>query len=205
MCCILYNRGMKTFVKSKKTSTQIKNTFMELLKDRPIEKITVREICNLLHINRSTFYRHYEDIYFLYREIVNDLVNPLKKVYKEIEDSDITSVEAMKRILVFIKENKEIYSILMIYQRDIALWENINTLSIDLFLNKIYQKYENSMYCDQNELKQSVQFVTSGFYALYKSWLNNNCGESIDVLARRLSDLSDTCIEQVINKTTTTI
>ena len=38
---------------------------MELRSKKPLEKISVRELCTLACINKSTFYSHYEDIYQL--------------------------------------------------------------------------------------------------------------------------------------------
>ena len=48
-----------------KTEKAIKNAFMELRSKKPLEKISVRELCALACINKSTFYTHYEDIYQL--------------------------------------------------------------------------------------------------------------------------------------------
>ena len=48
-----------------KTEKAIKNAFMELRSKKPLEKISVRELCALACINKSTFYSHYEDIYQL--------------------------------------------------------------------------------------------------------------------------------------------
>lgn len=48
-----------------KTETAIKNAFMALRAQKPIEKITMKELCRLAQINKSTFYTHYDDIYAL--------------------------------------------------------------------------------------------------------------------------------------------
>lgn len=48
-----------------KTKRLIKNAFMELRSKKALEKITVKELCELAYINKSTFYSHYEDIYAL--------------------------------------------------------------------------------------------------------------------------------------------
>ena len=48
-----------------KTERAIKNAFIELRSKKPLEKITVKELCELAMINKSTFYSHYEDIYAL--------------------------------------------------------------------------------------------------------------------------------------------
>ena len=39
-----------------KTEKAIKNAFMELRSKKPLEKISVRELCALACINKSTFY-----------------------------------------------------------------------------------------------------------------------------------------------------
>ena len=48
-----------------KTKKAIRNAFIELRTKKPLEKITVKELCALACINKSTFYSHYEDIYAL--------------------------------------------------------------------------------------------------------------------------------------------
>ena len=42
------------------TKTVLKQSLLELMKDRPIGKITVTEICRLADVNRNTFYAHYK-------------------------------------------------------------------------------------------------------------------------------------------------
>ena len=48
-----------------KTRNNIHQVFFKLLKEKPISRITVSEICQQCQINRSTFYKHYADPYDL--------------------------------------------------------------------------------------------------------------------------------------------
>ena len=48
-----------------KTEKAIRNAFLELRAKRPLEKISVKELCQLACINKSTFYAHYRDVYDL--------------------------------------------------------------------------------------------------------------------------------------------
>lgn len=48
-----------------KTKRAIKEAFIELRKTKPLEKISVKELCELAYINKSTFYSHYENVYEL--------------------------------------------------------------------------------------------------------------------------------------------
>lgn len=52
-------------IRVQKTEAAIKRAFMELRAQRPLEKVSVKELCRLAQINKSTFYSHYEDIYAL--------------------------------------------------------------------------------------------------------------------------------------------
>ena len=57
-----------------KTDKGIKNAFIELRSKKPLEKITVRELCEIARINKSTFYSHYKDIYDLSDTLEGEVV-----------------------------------------------------------------------------------------------------------------------------------
>lgn len=62
-----------------KTKKHIINAFIELRSKKALEKITVRELCELAQINKSTFYAHYQDIFDLSDSIESDLVSNIVK------------------------------------------------------------------------------------------------------------------------------
>ena len=41
------------------TKILIRHAFLQLLKEKPLQSITVRELCQNAGINRGTFYTHY--------------------------------------------------------------------------------------------------------------------------------------------------
>ena len=51
--------------------------FAQLLEERPINKITVKDIVNRCDINRNTFYYHFPDIPSLLLEMMEEKVNAL--------------------------------------------------------------------------------------------------------------------------------
>ncbi|OAB47418.1 TetR/AcrR family transcriptional regulator [Paenibacillus antarcticus] len=57
-----------------KTKIIIMNAFKQLIETKRIEKITIKELTDLSMINKTTFYRHFEDIYALVDHIENELV-----------------------------------------------------------------------------------------------------------------------------------
>lgn len=57
-----------------RTRKSIINAFIELRGQKPIEKITVKELADLAFINKATFYSHYKDIYDLSEQLEDESI-----------------------------------------------------------------------------------------------------------------------------------
>ena len=56
---------MKTDARVKYTKMVLKKALLELMQHKPVNKITVKEICERAELNRATFYAHYSDCFDL--------------------------------------------------------------------------------------------------------------------------------------------
>lgn len=52
-----------------KTKKAIRDAFLQLREKQPLEKIRVTELCKIALINKTTFYKYYQDIYALSEEL----------------------------------------------------------------------------------------------------------------------------------------
>ncbi len=59
------------------TKKMLRNAFTALLLEKPIQNISVRELCQRAGVNRGTFYIHYRDIFHLMESIENEIVAAL--------------------------------------------------------------------------------------------------------------------------------
>ena len=59
------------------TKQAIKNSFLKLLDERPLTRISVRDIAQDCGINRNSFYYHYHDIPEVMEEIFRDRTDAL--------------------------------------------------------------------------------------------------------------------------------
>ncbi len=57
-----------------KTRNNIREAFFELRSQNALEDIKVTKLCRLALINKTTFYKHYQDIYALSEEIENETI-----------------------------------------------------------------------------------------------------------------------------------
>ena len=60
-----------------KTEKGIRNAFIELRSRKPLEKITIKELCEHAYINKSTCYSHYKDIYDLSERMEEEVVSSI--------------------------------------------------------------------------------------------------------------------------------
>lgn len=61
-------------LREKKTKRSIKNAFLQLRAQKPLERITIKELSELAEISKATFYLHYKDIYDLSSQLQNEVI-----------------------------------------------------------------------------------------------------------------------------------
>ena len=64
----------------RKTREVLKKSLISLMKEKNINSITVKELCEKADINRGTFYLHYVDVV----NILNELEEELFKEFQEV-------------------------------------------------------------------------------------------------------------------------
>lgn len=65
------------------TRKAIMQTFLHILKNKPLDRITVKDICEQCEINRNTFYYYFKDIYDVLEAIFEDEVRLVMDEAKE--------------------------------------------------------------------------------------------------------------------------
>ncbi len=80
-----------------KTKKAIRNAFIELRAKKPLEKITVKELCALACIHKSTFYSHYEDIYALSDAMEQETVSSIISSIDHLKDYTVDRSDEFSR------------------------------------------------------------------------------------------------------------
>ena len=57
----------------RRTKKLLREGLAQLMQEKSVKKISVRELSDLVEINRGTFYLHYKDIFDLVKEIEDEL------------------------------------------------------------------------------------------------------------------------------------
>ncbi|MDM8301810.1 TetR/AcrR family transcriptional regulator [Collinsella tanakaei] len=63
---------------TEQTRANLTQAFWELCLERPIEKITVREIAERAGYNRATFYLYFRDVYDLFEQLEDEILSQVR-------------------------------------------------------------------------------------------------------------------------------
>ena len=128
-----------------KTEKAIKEAFMKLRVKKPLEKISVKELCESADINKSTFYSHYEDIYALSDALEHEMVLSIISSIPRDRDYTFTNPELFTRevTLAFVNYMPQI-RIIFSGKNQSHLASHLETITKKLIYAK-YPEYENDI------------------------------------------------------------
>lgn len=178
------------------TKKAISYSLKELLLDKPLNKITINDICKKSSINRQTFYYHFEDI--------RDLVE-----YTTIEDAN----DALKNKDTYETRQEGFLSIFLLMKKDKIFINNIyHSISLDILQSYLYKLVYPIIYkvVDEKSSNKKVneedkKFITNfymySFVSLVLEWIKNDMKEDPNVIIKKVSSLLtgtiDNCIDNL--------
>lgn len=167
----------------KYTKMMLKQSLVKLLQEKPISKITIKEICEEADINRSTFYAHYTDQYDLLRRVVDETLKDINTYldsynFKEYEPE---SFQIMNRIFEYIVENAELCKVLLGENGDISLQKEI----MMIVQRQGIKEWQGSKALDDETLEYLFLFGVNGSIGIVHKWLQGGLKQS----AREMADL----------------
>ncbi len=173
-----------------KTRTAVKNAFLELRAEKPVEKITVKELSAVANINKATFYLHYKDIYdlseTLERELICECLNSVPNTY-DIFENVSAFVRSLSESVI---ANEELIKILFSGSRSNSFAE--------LFIDELYKLIGDHFpeYTPTIEDRMKMTFLVEGTYHTFFKYSE----QGIDKVLELLEELSSGTIVSIRKK-----
>ena len=180
---------MSILLQKSLTRENLIEAFWELYKDKPIEKITVKEITNRAGYNRGTFYAYFKDTYEVLKEIKESIM-PSKDMIiypiQRIEKKEDLIFDTLSHSNDYFMENQEKIIVLLGPEGDPSF---VNELKIRT--REILMEYLNGS--DINE-PEKIQFIIeyhmSAIIGVFQLWVER--GTTLDQieLEKLIEDIS---------------
>lgn len=166
----------------KYTKFALKESLSELLETKPIEKITVKEICEKADINRGTFYSHYSDQFDLYNHVVQEFITKAVEILGNIFESEPHDIyKSATMVYEYVKENSKLAKPLLdgrvIFGFD-KYTDIFNDIIHKFYLDEIKRQVPNVHFVDM-----VYQYIAAANITLIKYWVNTGMQESPEEMA----------------------
>lgn len=170
----------------RKSKESLKNSLIELMKKKPVNNITVKELVCDADLNRSTFYNYYSDIPDMLNKLEMELYNEFSHILeihvtKECLTHDISN-EAHKFIenmCDVIKKNSEFCKCIFSKNGDIGFLFRLEEMVENHIKDQLKEDFEGKI----EHLAYVYSFVKSGYIGILKSWMKGGCIESSKEIA----------------------
>lgn len=111
------------------TQTLIRGAFTQLLKQKPIQSISIKELCELAGVNRGTFYAHYQDIFDLREKIETEMYEDVRATLQPLlmKDAHASQTEITAAVFGWMKQNRDMCAVVLgEYGDKEFLWKMLN-------------------------------------------------------------------------------
>lgn len=187
-CKTSVRRGKENPMKEKKddrriryTKKVIRESFVHLLSQKPIARITVKEICEEADVNRSTFYAHYtgpDDLMEKIKQEVLDEINSwLNRLISPMDG--VAASQVMKLVFEYVLANAELCKVLLGEHGDEKLQEEIMMIA----QAQVMVEWPGSAIAAAGLSDYLIQFGVHAGMAVIKKWLENGLRESPEQMA----------------------
>lgn len=175
------------------TEQAIKNSFIKLLNEKPLSKISVRDIVEDCGINRNSFYYHFQDIPALIEEIITQLFNSLLEKHPTVSSLG----DLFEEVSAYTLNNKK------------ALLHIYNSVSRDLFEKYLLKfcdyavtAYVDTAFRDKTVAEADrtviIRFVKCEVFGAYLEWLDRGLSEDSVQEIHRMLTLCHGMSEEII-------
>jgi len=177
------------------TKKAIKDTFIELLSDRPLSQITVKDIVEKCGISRNSFYYHFHDIPSLIEEIVIEEADRIITKYQTLDSLEM----GFNAVIDFAEKNRRaILHIFKSVNRDIFeqyLWKVCDYVVVS-FCKTVFADHPIS----EEDREIIIQFYKAQCFGMVIDWLRNGMKDDVHHKIHRICELQKGMIEEMIRR-----
>ena len=178
------------------TAIKMDEALITLLEKKDFEYISIKEICEVAGVNRSTFYLHYENTSDLLKETTRYILDKhfayysadtqgISERFENCEQKDLVFITGayLTPYLTFIKENQRIFKV-AIRQFDSMNMDAVYGKMFNYIFNPILARFR----VPEKERTYVIKFYLTGVFAIIMEWVDKGCADDMNDLIKIIAD-----------------
>ena len=176
-------KNLKLDQRVRYTRMVLRQSLMELLKQKPLKDVTVKELCERAQINRATFYSHYRDCYDLLHQIEDEVLDALFQTIqtssKQEETKEVPNLVYLSTFRFF-ANNRDICEMLLGEHSDQEFLDRLLEVGKACCEELWKQHYQ---FFDPGQTESLYNFFASGCIGLLRQWIDGGMKEPPEEIA----------------------
>ena len=166
----------------------LQNALVDLMLEKAVGKISVKELTQKADVNRSTFYLHYLDIYDMLEQMENEFVETIQGFFHDFFTPLPTSMPLtlFVNISEWLEQDKEYYVKLLRGSASGYIFEELEARIRDEFLTLLYLIFLDE---ESLDLRTRVNFTVSGTVGVLRMWVMEGGNISLVELSETIDDI----------------
>lgn len=182
----------RSAIRSKKL---IISALVDLLQEKPLDKITVTDVVNRAQINRGTFYAHFADVPDVINHLIMGIFSKIREAIAE-EPKQLNEIPhvLLKRIQHILEEDLLFCQKVMNSNASMMMYEQLIQFVLDYMLQHehIYGFGDHRLYV------LTIRFCAGGLGNLYRDWFAGKLDLTLDQLTQEAGKLLSGIIGSIV-------
>lgn len=175
------------------TQQIIQTAFIRLLNQKPLDRITVKDIVSECNVSRNTFYYYYQDIYALLEQVLLDETEQALQV----DFTDSNWPEGVIRSAHFALRNRR--AIYHIFRSDGRRFlERYLNRVVGEVVGRYVRQQAVDIHPDEKDVRLVTMFYRKALTGIMMDWMAHGMKDDPEQVIRRLGQLLDGNIRRIL-------
>lgn len=165
----------------RRTKAALRHGLVELMRKKPVNSITVKELAEKSDVSRGTFYKYYSDIEGMSEAIKTDMADELRAIVQKHTDTDTDFPrELFVGFYAYLKRNSDFRVFFMSANGNGKFVDSI----VAVVRRRIEEEYREVLgKLDPRQLDYFFSYNTAGCIALFGAWIAHGMKETPEEMA----------------------
>ena len=179
----------------RRTKRLLKEAFIELLSEKPLDKLTVNMLAERAEINRATFYLHYKDMKDFIEQFIDELYIDLDAIFNESYDVPFTKEveqDFLEKLLLYIEKHQEVFKSLLVSKNVPYFTQMFMEMIQKMIARRNQDQLSPNSFFDEYGVEHDFVswYVSSALIGTISLWLGNDLKYSARYMAMQIMRLN---------------
>ncbi len=184
---------MKKFTNDHRTRVTrllLRRALTELLRQKPLSAISIKELCETAGVNRGTFYSHYTDLHDLLEQMEEEMLADFRRALDPLLESAgeeaLPPIRVTTEIFRCLRENADICTVTLGPYGDKAFAMRLINLGRERCLGSYTRLFADA---SPKQLEFYYAFASAGCIGLLQTWLAEGMLTPAEEMAQMAEDM----------------